>query len=79
MKEPLVHRFIPNSAPGIREEMLKVTDYKDVEEIYDEIPKALRFTGKLDLPKKPATELEVEQKVKGILSKNVTMTIWIAS
>lgn len=72
MKESLVHRFIPNSAPGVREEMLKIAGYKDVEEIYKEIPEALRFKGNLNLPKKPLTELEVEQKVKRTLSKNVT-------
>ena len=47
MKKSLVHRFIPNSAPGVREEMLKVTGYNNVDEIYEEIPPALRFKGDL--------------------------------
>jgi glycine dehydrogenase subunit 1 len=72
MKKTFVHRFIPNSAPGVREEMLKVTGYKNVDEIYEEIPEKLRFKGKLDLPKEPATEFEVQRRIKEALSQNIT-------
>ncbi|HBG73963.1 MAG: hypothetical protein A2X25_02520 [Chloroflexi bacterium GWB2_49_20] len=72
MKNSLVHRFIPNSAPGVREEMLKVTGYKTVDEIYEEIPEALRFKGELKLPKEPVSEMEVDRRIKRSLSKNRT-------
>ncbi len=72
MKKTFVHRYIPNSAPGVREEMLKVTGYKTVDEIYEEIPEDLRFKGELNLPKKPLSEMEVEKKIQRILSKNRT-------
>lgn len=67
-----VHRYIPNSAPGVREEMLRGAGYNNVDEIYEEIPEALRFQGKLNLPKKPASELEVDQHIRKLLSKNKT-------
>jgi len=72
MKKNFVHRFIPNSAPGVREEMLKVTGYKTVDEIYEEIPEALRFKGELKLPKEPASEMEVDRRIRHSLSKNRT-------
>lgn len=72
MKKPFVHRFIPNSAPGIREEMLKVTGYETVDEIYEEIPEKLRFKGDLNLPKEPATEMEIRRRIKETLTKNKT-------
>jgi len=72
MKKPFVHRFIPNSAPGVREEMLKVTGYNTVEEIYEEIPEALRFKGELKLPKEPVSEMEIDRRIKHTLLKNRT-------
>jgi len=72
MKKPFVHRFIPNSAPGIREEMLRVAGYNNVDDIYEEIPEALRFKGELNLPKESMSELEVERRVSRTLSKNQT-------
>lgn len=72
MKKNFVHRFIPNSAPGVREEMLKVTGYKTVDEIYEEIPEALRFKGELKLPKHPVSEMEVDRRIRHSLSKNRT-------
>lgn len=72
MKKPFVHRFIPNSAPGVREEMLKVTGYSTVDEIYEEIPEELRFTGDLKIPKHPTSELEVQRRIKRSLTKNQT-------
>ncbi|MCJ7625212.1 MAG: hypothetical protein MUO76_17075, partial [Anaerolineaceae bacterium] len=72
MKKPFVHRFIPNSAPGVREEMLKVTGYNNVDEIFEEIPEELRFKGELRLPKEPVSELEVERRIKRTIAKNQT-------
>ncbi|MFC2028816.1 aminomethyl-transferring glycine dehydrogenase subunit GcvPA [Chloroflexota bacterium] len=72
MKKQFVHRFIPNSAPGVRDEMLKATGYKSVEEIFEEIPEELRFNGDLDLPKEPVSEMEVGRRIEHSLSKNRT-------
>jgi len=49
MSRTFVHRYIPNTAPGVREAMLKEIGLNDVEQIYEEIPEVLRFRGKLNL------------------------------
>lgn len=72
MTQTFIHRYIPNSAPGMREEMLRVAGYESVDEIYEEIPEELRFKGHLNLPKGPVTEMEVERRIRQTLSKNKT-------
>jgi glycine dehydrogenase subunit 1 len=72
MSERFSHRFIPNTTPGRREEMLREAGFDSVDEIYQEIPEALRFSGKLDLPHEPATEAQVASRVRAALDKNRT-------
>ena len=69
-KKPIVYPYIPNSVPETRSEMLEKTGVKDVEELYAEIPKKLRFKRSLKLPKPLLSEYELEKHVKGILYKN---------
>jgi glycine dehydrogenase subunit 1 len=69
-KKPIVYPYIPNSVPETRSEMLEKTGVKDVEELYAEIPKKLRFKRSLKLPKPFLSEYELEKHVKGILHKN---------
>jgi len=73
MNKHFVHRYIPNTAPGIREKMLKEIGISDVEQIYNEIPEKIRFKGKLDIPAEQLSELEVLKQVKTILIKNKTI------
>jgi glycine dehydrogenase subunit 1 len=68
--KPFVHPYIPNSAPEIKEQLLKKIGIKDVEEIYKEIPESLRLKGKLNLPKPFTSEYGLKRHVKGLLSKN---------
>jgi glycine dehydrogenase subunit 1 len=70
MTEPMVHRYIPNSAPGVREAMLQEIGIESVDEIYKEIPEGLRYSGTIDIPQKPASELEVARRVRELLHKN---------
>jgi glycine dehydrogenase subunit 1 len=72
MNKHFTHRYIPNSAPGVREKMLKEIGVKDVEEFYEEIPADLRFAGELHIPKEPLPELEVARRIKAYLAENVT-------
>ncbi len=67
---PFIHPYIPNSAPEIKEYLLKKIGIKDVEEIYQDIPEQLRLKRKLDLPDPYPTEYGLKRHVKGILSKN---------
>lgn len=72
MSKGLVHRYIPNTAPGVREAMLKAIGFDSVDQIYEEIPAELRFKGKLNIPKEPVSELEVASRIKAMLAKNKT-------
>jgi len=78
MNKHFVHRYIPNSAPGVREKMLKEIGVADVEQIYDEIPREIRFKGKLNIPAEPLSELEVARRVKAILAQNETTEKWLS-
>jgi glycine dehydrogenase subunit 1 len=72
MTTTFTHRFIPNSSPGVREEMLAEIGVSSVEEIYEEIPAEIRFKGELNLPRDPLSEADVARVVKSILEKNRT-------
>jgi glycine dehydrogenase subunit 1 len=52
--------------------MLAEIGVSSVEEIYEEIPAELRFTGELNLPRDPLPEADVARIVKSILEKNRT-------
>lgn len=70
MPDTFVHRFIPNTAPGVREAMLEEIGFDSVDQIYEEIPEELRFKGELNIPKEPSSELEVATRIKSTLAKN---------
>jgi glycine dehydrogenase subunit 1 len=67
-----VHPYIPNSVPEIRKEMLKEIGVKSVEEIYVTIPKRLRLSRPLKLPKPLLAECDLRRNMERILSKNKT-------
>ncbi len=69
-KKPFVHPYIPNSAPGVKEEMLKFIGVDDIETLYQEIPDKLRFKRKLNIPEPFMSEVELKRHVRGILAKN---------
>jgi len=72
MSKGFVHRYIPNTAPGVREAMLKAIGFNSVDQIYEEIPEVLRFKGELNIPKEPVSELEVASRIRAMLAKNKT-------
>lgn len=69
-----VYSYIPNSAPGIKEEMLREIGVSNVEEILDEIPEEIRFRGRTMIPKRPTSELIVARRVSMTLARNVPTT-----
>jgi len=71
-QKPFVHPYIPNSEPVIREAMLKELGIPGPEEIYAEIPDALRLKRPLDLPQPIACEMELKRHLESILLKNST-------
>jgi glycine dehydrogenase subunit 1 len=71
-EEPTVYPYIPNSAPSIKEEMLKQVGAASVDEFYADIPENLRFRAKMDLPPPFLSEYALKRHVEGILGKNTT-------
>ena len=64
------HPYLANSQKDINE-MLEYLGLKDVEELYSDIPKDIRFKGELDLPYYKS-EYELLEAIKAKLSKNIT-------
>jgi glycine dehydrogenase subunit 1 len=71
-KKSIIHPYIPNSVPEIREKMLQEIGVEDIEELYEDIPDFLRFKGKMNLPDPLLSEYDLKRHVEGILSKNKT-------
>jgi len=67
---PLVHPYIPNSAPQAKTEMLKAAGATSVEEFYAAIPENLRLRRPLDLPEPLLSEVELRRHIDGLLEKN---------
>ena len=70
VKKPLVHPYIPNSAPTTKEEMLHAIGAESIEDFFADIPENLRFKGKLNLPYPLLPEAELVRHVDGLLNKN---------
>lgn len=66
MKETFVHPYIPNSVPGVKEELMKEVGINDIEDLFKDLPiKSKPF----NLPG-PMTEYELRRHIEGMLSKN---------
>jgi len=67
--KPIVHPYIPNSVPEIKESMLWEIGVDSSEELYADIPKKFVMKRRLDLPK-PSPEYGVRKHTMALLSKN---------
>src|SRR5208282_3852548 len=67
--KPIVHPYIPNSVPEIKESMLKEIGVERAEELYADIPKKFVMKRRLNLPK-PSPEYEIRKRTMALLSKN---------
>ncbi len=70
--EKTVHPYIPNSAPEIKEQMLKAVEAESVEEFYEDVPEKLRLTAPMDLPPPFPSEYALKRHVEGLLARNQT-------
>ena len=64
-----VHPYIPNSDGEIRRRMLDDIGLKSIDELFDDIPPALRSKAQLPIMSK-LSEMEARRYVEGLLSKN---------
>lgn len=71
MKEHVAHRYMANSVPAIKQEMLDAIGVGSVEELFSQVPTEHRLSRPLDLP--PAlSESELRRHLIETLSKNQT-------
>ncbi|HNU93821.1 MAG TPA: aminomethyl-transferring glycine dehydrogenase subunit GcvPA [Bacillota bacterium] len=68
----MVHPYIPNSVPQVKQEMLRAIGAPSTEDLYSDIPEELRFRRMMNLPQPIAAECDLVRHVMGILGKNQT-------
>ncbi len=65
----VLHKFLPNSEEEITQQMLRTLGLKDLDELFSDIPAAVRLTRSLNIPSS-LSEIELEKLVFEKLSKN---------
>ena len=79
MTKSLVHPYIPNSVPAIREAMLKELQVDSIEEIYQSIiPDDLLYKERLHLPEPILSEYELKRHVQSIMDRNITAEEYVS-
>jgi len=66
------HPYIPNSAPEVKQELMRELGIQTVDELYKDIPEKFLLKHELNLPK-GLSEFEVKRHVESLLSKNKTL------
>lgn len=72
MSERRAHPYIPNSAPGVKAAMLAEIGAASIDELYADIPEALRCRGELAIPEAIEAESQLRRHVEGILARNTS-------
>ena len=65
------HPYIPNAEESITRQMLREIGARTIEDLYRDIPHAIRRKGSLAIPSK-ASEMEARRQVEGLLNKNLS-------
>lgn len=68
----LIHPYIPNSAPTIKEAMLREVQAESVENLYADVPETIRMAGELNLPAPIGSEWALKRHVEALLNENQT-------
>ncbi|HEX5994871.1 MAG TPA: aminomethyl-transferring glycine dehydrogenase subunit GcvPA [Jiangellales bacterium] len=68
----MIHPYIPNSVPQIKQAMLETIGLTSAEELYRGIPADLRLGRPLKLPEPCGSEAELVRHVRTLLSRNVS-------
>ena len=66
----MTHPYLPNGAPDVQAEMLAAVGVSELDELYDDVPAALRLDRPLDLPPALTAEQQLVRHVTGLLDKN---------
>ena len=70
MEKSTVYPYIPNSVPDVKEQMLRAVGAESTDELYEEVPEALRLREPLNLPEPLLSEVALKRHVAGLLAKN---------
>jgi len=70
MPEQVAHPYIPNSAPSVKEAMLREIGVASTDELYGAIPERLRLGRPLDIPAALASEADLRRFMESMLGKN---------
>jgi glycine dehydrogenase subunit 1 len=73
-----VHPYIPNSDRSVKAEMLAAIGASSVEELYSDVPDAIRLKRPLDLPRPLPAEADLVRHMEGILAKNRTVRDYLS-
>lgn len=73
-----VHPYIPNSNPKVKAAMLAEIGLDDIDALYDDIPKELRFKGKLDIPDGFTSEMDLKRHIAAVLSANASCSEYVS-
>ena len=65
-----VHPYIPNSVPEVQKEMLAEIGVDSIDELYQDIPEELRFSGTMNLPEPLVAESDLKRHLERVLNKN---------
>ncbi len=68
----IVHPYIPNSTPEVRQELLDYVGARGTEELFEDIPKKLRLDRAMNLPEPLHSELELKRHVGSLLNANTS-------
>jgi glycine dehydrogenase subunit 1 len=74
----IIYPYIPNSVLDVQQEMLADIGAESVEDLYEDIPEALRLRRPLGLPDPMLSEVELTRHVADILSRNVTCNEYLS-
>jgi glycine dehydrogenase subunit 1 len=66
------HPYIPNSAPEIRDAMLREIGVGSIEDLYASVPSDLLLRGPLDLPPALSDEVALRRHIGGLLDRNTS-------
>jgi glycine dehydrogenase subunit 1 len=69
-QKKIVHPYIPNSVPAVKEAMLQAAGAGSIEDFYADIPDSIRLKRRLNLPEPFTSEASLVRHVEGLLAKN---------
>jgi glycine dehydrogenase subunit 1 len=69
-EESVIHPYIPNSVPAIKEAMLRLVEASSTDEFYEDIPSELRLGTPMTFPEPLLSEYELKRHVDELLAKN---------